>query len=465
MLVLPRKNGLTTRVPQLTPLFSLRFPHPIVLLLGGIVIAAVLTWMIPAGEFERRDDPALGRSLVVAGTYHRVRSAPVGPMGALLAVPRGLVAGAEVIVAILLVGGAFALVEVLGTLGRGAWVIARQFDGRGIRALPLVALVFGTFGALENMQEEIIALVPVLLVLGAGLGVDALTMVAASAGAAIVGSAFGPSNPFQAGIALNLAQLPLLSGAGVRLPLLVVALSIWIALTVRHAVRHPVPRSSGVGMRKEPMTRRDVLILLLVLSPLATYVVGVLRFDWGFNELSALFFIAALIIGVIGGLGVSGSATAYLKGMETLVGAAVLVGVARGISVVLTDGRVIDTIVQGLASPLMGKPPAAAALLMVPIHVLIHLPVSSVSGQAALTMPILIPLSDVIGLSRQATVLAYQTGAGLAELIVPTNGALMAILLAAGVPFSRWFGFAIAGFLLLTAVGGIGVLLTATSRP
>jgi uncharacterized ion transporter superfamily protein YfcC len=178
-----------------------------------------------------------------------------------------------------------------------------------------------------------------------------------------------------------------------------------------------------------------------------------------------LFFIAALIIGVIGGLGVSGSATAYLKGMETLVGAAVLVGVARGISVVLTDGRVIDTIVQGLASPLMGKPPAAAALLMVPIHVLIHLPVSSVSGQAALTMPILIPLSDVIGLSRQATVLAYQTGAGLAELIVPTNGALMAVLLAAGVPFSRWFGFAVAGFLLLTAVGGIGVLLTATSGP
>ena len=105
----------------------------------------------------------------------------------------------------------------------------------------------------------------------------------------------------------------------------------------------------------------------------------------------------------------------YLKGMETMVGAAVLVGVARGISVVLTDGRVIDTIVQGLASPLIGKPPALAALLMVPIHALIHLPVPSVSGQAALTMPILIPLSDLIGLSRQATVLAYQTGSGLAE--------------------------------------------------
>jgi uncharacterized ion transporter superfamily protein YfcC len=441
---------------------SFRLPHPIILLLGGILIAAALTWIVPAGEFERRDDPVTGRRLVVAGTYHHVQPTPVGPMGALLAVPRGMVAGAEVIVAILFVGGTFALVEALGTLGRGAQLIARRFHGRGIWALPILALVFGTFGALENMQEEIIALMPVLLVLGGGLGVDALTMVAASAGAAIVGSAFGPSNPFQAGIALELAQLPLLSGAGIRIALLVVTLAIWIALTMRHAIAHPVPRSADV-MKAEPLTRHDAVILALVLVPLAAYVVGVVRFDWGFNELSALFFIAALIIGVIGRLGVSGSAAAYLKGMETLVGAAVLVGVARGISVVLTDGRVIDTIVQGLASPLVGRPPSVSALLMVPIHVLIHLPVSSVSGQAALTMPILIPLSDVIGLSRQATVLAYQTGAGMAELIVPTNGALMAILLAAGVPFSRWFAFALRGFLVLTAVGAIGILLTATS--
>jgi uncharacterized ion transporter superfamily protein YfcC len=443
---------------------SLRLPHPVVLLLGGILIAAALTWIVPAGEFDRRDDPATGRSLVVPGTYHRVPAAPVGPMGALLAVPRGLVAGAEVVVAILLVGGALALVESLGTLGRGAQVVARRFHGRGIWALPILAIVFGTFGALENMQEEIIALVPVLLVLGAGLGVDALTMVAASAGAAIVGSAFGPSNPFQSGIALKLAQLPLLSGAALRMVLLVVALTIWIALTMRHAIRHPVPRSASVSADTEPLTGRDLLILGLVLEPLATYVVGVLRFDWGFNELSALFFIGGLIIGVVGGLGLSGSTAAYLKGMETLVGAAVLVGVARGISVVLTDGRIIDTIVQGLASPLVGKPPAVAALLMVPIQALIHLPVPSVSGQAALTMPILVPLSDIIGLSRQATVLAYQTGAGLAELIVPTNGAMMAILLASGVPYTRWFGFAIRGFLLVTVVGMAGILVAASHR-
>ena len=208
-----------------------------------------------------------------------------------------------------------------------------------------------------------------------GIGVDALTMVAVSAGAAGIGSAFGPSNPFQAGIALKLAQLPLLSGAPLRLGILAVGLTIWVALTMRHAIRHPLPRSEQDAAAGSSLTRRDVLILVLILAPLATYVVGVLRYDWGLNELSGLFFIAALVIGVVGGLGPSGSTAAYLEGMEGLVGAAILVGIARGIAVVLTDGRVIDTIVQGLASPLFGKPPALAAALMVPIHMAIHLAV------------------------------------------------------------------------------------------
>lgn len=400
---------------------------------------------------------------MVAGSYHRVEANPVGPLAALLAVPRGMVEAAEVIVVILLVGGAFALVEQLGTLGRGAHAIVRAFAGRGTLALVPVALVFAAFGALENMQEEIIALVPVLLVLGRGLGVDALAMVAASFGAAAIGSAFGPTNPFQAGIALQLAQLPLLSGAGLRLVLLVATLAAWLALTLRHARRHPVAIEAQAddGVAAERLGRRDVVILALVLAPLALYVVGVLRFDWGFNELSAIFFAAALLIGIVGGLGASGSTAAYLRGMEPMVGAAVLVGVARGIAVVLAEGRVIDTVVQGLATPLAGQPPALAALLMVPIQALIHLPVPSVSGQAALTMPVLVPLSDLIGLPRQATVLAYEVGAGLSELIVPTNAALMAILLASGVSYGRWLAFALRGFLVVVAIGIVGVLVAA----
>ncbi|MEP7382656.1 MAG: Na+/H+ antiporter NhaC family protein [Gemmatimonadota bacterium] len=447
-----------------------QLPHPVVLLLVGVALAALLTWLLPAGEFDRRDDPLTGRSLVVAGTYHRVVAAPVGPVAALVAVPRGLVAGAEVIISILFVGGAFALVEQLGTLARGAQAIVRRFHGRGIWAIPVVAFVFASFGAMENMQEEIIALVPVLLVLGRGLGVDALTMVSASLGAAAVGSAFGPSNPFQAGIALKLAQLPLLSGAPLRLAMLAIGWVVWVAYTMRHASRNrtnggvQAPAGAPGAMAEPDFSRRDALILLLTLAPLITYVVGVLQFDWGFNELSALFFLAALVIGVVGGMGLSGGTIAYLKGMETMIGASVLVGVARGISVVLTDGHVIDTVVNGLASPLVGKPPAIAALLMIPMHGLIHIAVPSVSGQAALTMPILVPLSDLVGMSRQATVLAFETGAGLAELLVPTNAALMAVLLAARIPYSQWIAYVFRGWILLTAIGIAGTLIAVATN-
>ena len=152
------------------------------------------------------------------------------------------------------------------------------------------------------------------------------------------------------------------------------------------------------------------------------------RYDWGFNELSALFLVGSFAIGLAAGLGLSGTAIQWLKGMESMLAAALLIGVARAMSVVLTDGRVMDTIVYGLATPLVHVPGVLAGLLMVPIHALLHVPVVSVSGQAVLTMPIMAPLADLLGVSRDAAVLAYQTGAGLMDMITPTNGALLAML-------------------------------------
>ena len=182
----------------------LRLPHPLVLLLAGVAIAALLTWLLPAGAYQRRTDAATGRELVIAGTYARVTPAPVGPLAAVLAVPRGIVAGADVILTVLFVGGVFALLDATGALARlvGA-LVGRTRKPRIV--LVAVCLIFVTLGALENMQEEIIALVPVLLVLSRGLGFGAVTAVAMSAGSAAVGAAFGPTNPFQTGIALRFA--------------------------------------------------------------------------------------------------------------------------------------------------------------------------------------------------------------------------------------------------------------------
>jgi uncharacterized ion transporter superfamily protein YfcC len=439
----------------------LNLPHPIVLLVIGVIVAAAATWMIPSGEYQREVDAKTGRTVAVAGTYTPVAEAPVGPFDVAVAIPRGFIEGADVIAVILFVGAAFALVDRVGTLGRLLTAMTTILGNRGLIAIPIIALFFATMGALENMQEEIIALVPVLLLFGRRIGVDELTVVAASAGAAIIGSAFGPTNPFQAGIALTLADLPLLQGGGLRLAMWVVGLALWIGWTLRHAIRHRVPLEHQAGHSDVHSMGRDLAIMACVLVPLAAYVIGALRFGWGFNELSGAFIAGAVGVGLIARLGATGTTVALLDGMKAMLPAALLVGLARSISLVLADGNVIDTILHSMAQALANVPPAGSALLMVPAQGLLHIPVSSVSGQAALSMPILVPLSDLIGLSRQVTVLAYQTGAGLMELLTPTNGALLAVLLAAGVPFQKWFRFAIGGWLIMTLVGigGIAVAL------
>lgn len=433
-------------------------PHPIVLLLAGVFVAAALTWVLPAGEFDRREDPATGRTVVVAGTYHRVEPSPVGPFRAVVAIPRGFVEAAEVIGVILFVGGAWVVLDRLGALRRLVGGMVTRFRGRGLWAIPVVALFFALAGAVENMLEEIIPLVPVLILLGRGLGTTPLVMVAASAGAAMVGSAFGPMNPFQAGIAMQLAQLPPLSEGLLRTLMLVLAYALWVAWTMRHAARTRTAPEQLAGAEHGAASWRDVAMLAILLAPMAAYVYGALALGWGFNELSAGFVVAGVIVGLLGGLRVRGTVEAYLDGMQALLPAALIVSVARSISVVLQDGRVIDTILQSLSAPLAHVPAFGAAVLMVPVHAAVHLVVPSVSGQAVLTMPVLVPLSDLLSISRHVTVVAYQTGAGLSELVWPTNGALMAILLAAGVPYGRWLRFALAGIALLVVVSLAGML-------
>jgi uncharacterized ion transporter superfamily protein YfcC len=437
---------------------KLHLPHPMVLLLGCVLVAAALTHVLPAGSFDRHEDAATGRTVVVAGTYKQVEAQPVGLFDAFVAVPRGFVAGAEVIVLVLLVGGAWTVVDKAGTLRAIVdWLVGR-FGNRRYLAIIILSCAFATGGALENMGEEIIPLVPVLLLLCQGFGYDALSVAAMSIGAAMVGSAFSPLNPFQAGIALKLAQLPLLSGAGLRVGLLLVALTLWIWWTIRYAEKNRVEPDEAHRPSEVTFDVRQRIILLLVIAPFVAYIIGVLKFGWGFNELSAAFLVAGLAVGFVGRLGVQGTVDAYFDGMRSVTAAAVLIGVARSISLVLEDGRVIDTILQGLVTPLADAPRAMAAVLMVPVQALLHIPVSSVSGQAVLTMPVMIPLSDLLGISRQATVLAYQAGAGLTEFWTPTNGTLMAILLSVKCPYERWLRFALPMVLLLTALFVAGML-------
>ncbi|HVR94236.1 MAG TPA: YfcC family protein, partial [Casimicrobiaceae bacterium] len=256
----------------------LRFPHPLPLLVGFIALATVMTYVLPAGQFDRRDDPATGRKVVVAGTYHAVPQAPVTPFQAVVAIPKGLLAAGPVIFLVFLIGGAFGVVDQTGALHRGvAWMVQR-LERREMLVIPIVCLAFGTAGALDNMHEEIIPLVPVLLLLTTRLGFDNVVAAAVSVGAADVGSAFSPINPFQVGIAQKLAGLPLLSGSGFRMVFLALALGLWIAGVSRYARATRTARVSQPSEEQKPLDIRDGLVLITILMTFTIFIVGVMEY-------------------------------------------------------------------------------------------------------------------------------------------------------------------------------------------
>jgi uncharacterized ion transporter superfamily protein YfcC len=443
------------------PLTS-RFPSPLTLLVGCVLVAAILSHLLPAGRFDRREDPGTGRSVVVAGTYHEVPPAPVGAFQAVVAIPRGMADAASVIFFVFLVGGGFAVVEKTGASTRLVHRMVGQLAGRGRLMIPIASVAFGLGGVLIQMQEELIAFVPMLLLLCRQLGFSPIIAASVSIGAAAVGAAFSPVNPFQVVIAQKVAELPPQSGMGFRLVFLVIAMGIWIWGTWRLAARSEGTAGdvavTGTAVPEESHAR-DATIFALVLATFAFFIVGAQRWGWDFEQFSALFFLMGVAAGLVGRLGVAGTAEAFVEGFRSLAFAALLIGFARGIYVVLDDGMIIDTIVHALFTPLASLPRAVSAAGMMGVQTLIHIPVPSTSGQAVLTMPVLVPLSDLLGLSRQVTVLAYQYGAGLCELLTPTNGALMAMLAATGVPYDQWLRFAGRMWLLLAGLGVAGILI------
>jgi uncharacterized ion transporter superfamily protein YfcC len=439
----------------------IRLPHPLVLLVFCVALAAVLTWVLPAGEYNRREDQETGRKVVVAGTYHAVPASPVDAFGALVAIPKGMEDAGSIIFYVFLVGGAFAVVERTGALGRLVEGLVRRLADRGIWAIPIVGFAFAWGGILIQMQEELIAFVPVLLLLVRRLGFNPVTAVAMSLGAAAVGASFSFINPFQVGIAQKVAELPSLSGWGFRSVVLALAWVIWTAGTVRFARRtrtapEPVAPTTPGGEAVAPAgSGRQTVVLGLVIVTFVVFVIGAKWLGWDFEQYSALFFLMGVAAGLVGGLGLAGTAEGYVEGFRSMAFAGLLIGFARAIFIVLDQGHVVDTIVHGLLTPITALPVTLSAIGMMAFHALVHLPVPSTSGQAVLTLPLLVPLSDLIGLSRQVTVLAYQYGAGLCELVTPTNGALMAMIAASGVRYEEWLRF------VLPIVGGLVALAAA----
>ena len=436
-----------------------RMPHPLVLLVVCVFAAAVLTHVVRAGEFERRDDPATGRRTVVAGSFHPVPQTPVGPFAALMALPQGMTEAAAVIFLVFLVGGAFSVVESTGAFNQGVLWLVKVLRHRTDLIVPICCVTFAAGGAVEGMWEEVIPLVPVLLLLVRSAGYDAITAVAMSIGSAAVGIAFSPINPFSVGIAQKVSQVPLLSGLEFRMAVLAAGLAIWTWWTMRHARRTRTTPEAASPETAVSLDWRRAVILVMVGATFVLYVFGALRYGWGFDELGALFFGMGVLSGLLAGLGIDGTARAFVEGFRSMAFAATLIGFARAIFVVLDKGKSVDTVINGMATPLMELPAVVFALGMTVVQAAISIVIPSTSGRAVLTMPILVPMSDLLGVSRQVTVLAYQYGAGVINHILPTDGTLMAILALAGVRFDRWFRFAAPGCAVLFVLGLFAIIV------
>jgi len=289
------------------------------------------------------------------------------------------------------------------------------------------------------------------------VGYTPIAGVAIALGSALIGGAFGPSNPFSVLIAQNFAEVPLFSGGLYRMVFLVIALGFWVVYVVKTG-KNPEYQDEATEAVPDKMTKSHSFILILLVITFGVMIYGLSNWDWDYNEMSAIFFAMGLAAGIIGKLGINGTAKAYSEGFAELVFAGIIVGLARSIYLVLQDGQIIDTIIFALFNPLEGLPLGISAFGMMIAQAILHVPVPSTSGQAVLTMPLLTPLADLIGMSRQVVVLAYQYGAGIMDMVTPSNGGLMAILAAAGISYKDWIQYAWKPILVVFFIAGISVV-------
>ncbi|MDH3251573.1 MAG: TIGR00366 family protein [Ignavibacteria bacterium] len=431
---------------------TIRLPGTLALVSSIIVATALLTWIIPGGEFDRAESQ--GRSVVVPGTYHSVESEPQGIAEVFSAPLKGFVEAAEVIAFIFLVGGAFGLVNATGAVNasiRAATGVIETNVFLQRATIPLLIAMFSLGGATFGMSEEVLAFIPVFLVFARALGYDVITGVAIPFIGAGAGFASAFLNPFTVGIAQGIAELPLFSGIEYRLITWAVFTMTAILFVVRYAGRvkenpkiSPLFGATGI-LESFPSTAtewgwtlRHKLVIAVSVAGLVGLGTGAIWFGWYIPEISALFLAVGLCAGILGGLGQQKMSDAFLSGAKGMITPALVVAFSRGILVVATDGKIIDTMLSALSGTLTHAPALVSAYLMLIVQTIINFFVPSGSGQAALTMPIMAPLSDLLGISRQTAVLIFQFGDGFTNLIIPTSGVTMGVLGIARIPWEKW---------------------------
>lgn len=431
-------------------------PHVYILLLILILIFSILSYIVPANVYDYHDvvvnpDTGATRSVVDPDTYHAVEQTPVSLLQFLTAVPRGMQESAQIIFFIFIVGGAMTVLQETKAIEAGMGRMIKAMKDKTLLLIPIIMFLFSLCGSVFGMAEETIPFIPIFVSLMIAAGFDSITGVAVVLCGASAGFAGAFINPFTIQVAQGIAELPLLSGMSFRIVMYVCMVILSVTMVMRYAVK--VRKNPQISVMHDfDKTREDVadldalpafggrekLILVVFLATIILLVYGVIKKGWYMDEIAALFLGMSMVVAAIGGLGFNGYANALSKGMADIAGGALVVGFARGILVVMTDGNILYTILHGAASLLNGLPAMVSAAGMYVFQCLLNFIVPSGSGQAAVSMPILAPLSDLVGVTRQTACIAFQLGDGISNIFTPTSGYFMAGLALAKVPWSKW---------------------------
>jgi len=429
-----------------------KVPHTLVLLFFLMMFALALTWVIPSGEFQT-EMTEQGREVVVPGTFTEVEDKEMlSPLSLFTVVPRALADAQGIIFFVLIIGGALAVVRETGAIDALLGKMINRYGERPFLLLFFAMFAFTAASATLGMAEEYIPFAVILISVCAALRLDAITAIGTMVIGYGIGYGIALMNPFTLLVAQEVAELQPASGIEYRailaIPFLAVGFHhVWSYARkiqadpskslMKGAIATPASKSHSYP----EMTTRHKGILLSTMAALVLLVFGIYQYSWYLVELGAMFFALAVVVGLISKLNMNETAKIFGKGASELTATALLIGFARSIALLLEDGEVLHTVVNALATPLASMGAEFSAIGMLVIQSILNFFIPSGSGQAFVTMPLMAPIGDLVGVSRQISVLAFQFGDGLMNMIVPTNPVLMGILGLAGISYDRWFKF------------------------
>lgn len=450
-----------------------RMPHVCILLLMIIILAAVLTWIIPAGEFDREQIEGTSRAVVIAGSYHSVEQSPVGFLDTFKSITKGFQATANIIAMILLSSGAFKVMTKSGMVENMLGSLLHKVGKRsnsGTLVIWIVTFIFSVMGIFIGPEVHVPFTV-VTVAISLALGYDLIVGMAMLIGGC-VGFATAPINASTIGTCDAISGLPLFSGMPLRTAFWFCSTCmacIIISAYAKKIKEHPEKSftygidTTGLSFSKDmaecKMCGRDWGVFACLIGIFVLTIIGCTKWGWYIDEMTTVFVLGGIVAGIVAGFSGNEIVDCFIEGAKDVVFGAMCVGIANAISVVLTQGHIMDTIINTLSAPLMNLPTIFGALLMTVVHGIINFFIPSGSGQAAATMPIMFPIGDLIGMTKQTAILAFQIGDGVTNICIPTMGSLMAVCAMARVPFEKWFKFAIRMVIGIYLVGWVFVCI------